>query len=314
MRTILEIIESYYAAQVLMQLNKTDFFENTSEKKSISQYFPNRSIYLFIKKSTDIIESELDGFFTINPNYNQYATSGFHIDKFLGAYGQFNANEKAPKIVINEKKFAAAFDKASYHQTNHHILQLLSQLGIKTLLDLGCGTGKLLIDFCEQSKQHKAFGIEQNAYLLLIVKKQIKQNKLSSSIKLIKGNVTNFNTLLNANQQKSIDAIYGASILNEFFQSPTTLVRFLKNLKKTFAGKFFIVVDYYGILHTKQATKKSKAHNYVHDVMQVLSGQGMPPSTKNEWNDYYKKAGCELILAHEAKNNSINWFIHVIKL
>jgi ubiquinone/menaquinone biosynthesis C-methylase UbiE len=314
LRTIIEIIESYYAANVLMKLNETDFFENISEKKLIKQYFPNRSIYHFIKQSTDIIESEMGNFFTINPNYSQYATSGFHIDKFLGAYGQFKVKAKAPQIIMDEKKFAAAFDKASYHQTNHHILQLLSQLGVKTLLDLGCGTGKLLIDFCEQSKQHKAFGIEQNVHLLPIVKKQIKQNKLSASIKLIKGNVTNFNTLLKANEQKSIDAIYGASILNEFFQSPTTLVQFLKNLKKTFAGKFFIVVDYYGILNTKQAAKKNKSHNYVHDVMQVLSGQGVPPSTKNDWDVYYKKAGCKLILAHEAKNNSINWFIHVIKL
>ena len=85
-------------------------------------------------------------------------------------------------------------------------------------------------------------------------------------------------------------------------------------MKKAFPGKFLVVVDYYGSFNTREANNKDLQHNYVHDVMQILTGQGVPPKNYKEWNEYYAKAKCNLLHVHEGRSNGIKWFIHIVKL
>lgn len=312
-KTLFDIIESYYAAHLLIHLNDKGVFKEPGKKRLIKSYFPNADVFRFISTRTDILQPKDENSFIVNKKYGSYISSGFHIEKFLQAYGQFDTAAKQPSIIIDEEKFAETYQHATPFNNPRAVLNFFSLLQARTILDLGCGTGNLITQFCKQNKLNKAFGIDQNPHLNKVAAQLIKKNGLGRRAKIVNGTVTEFDEILDAATLQQVDVVYASSILNEFFYSPAKLVKLLKKLAKIFRGKFMVVADYYGTFHTREANNQDLQHNYVHDVMQVLTGQGVPPKDSRGWNEYYAKAKCKLVHVQEGNSGGINWFIHIVK-
>jgi hypothetical protein len=104
--------------------------------------------------------------------------------------------------------------------------------------------------------------------------------------------------------------------MNELFsRGPEEAIRFLQRLRGRFRGKDLWIVDYYGRLGIGRTTRKvGGGHGLLHDVVQILSGQGVPPATSKEWGKIYRSAGCRLIEAHDFGSADIEWFIHRVRL
>ena len=309
-KTLFDIIESYYAAHMLIHLNNRGVFKDPGKSRMVKNYFPNADVFRFLSTRTDILQPGNNGAFSINKKYGSYINSGFHIEKFLQAYGQFDAMS----IVIDERKFAETYQHATPFSNPGAVLNIFSLLQAQTILDLGCGTGNTMVQFCRQNKLNRAFGIDQNPHLNKAAKQLIKRNSLSARAKVVNGSVTEFDKLLHRAALEQVDVVYGASIFNEFFYSPRKLVALLRKLVKAFRGKFLVVVDYYGSFNSQQKNNRDLHHNYVHDVMQILTGQGVPPKDHKAWNEYYKKANATLLQIQEGSGDGINWFIHIVKL
>ena len=313
-KNIFEIIESYYFAKLLTHLQNLGAFRNPRKKKLIKDFFPDKEIFHVLNTRTDIFEIVDDSSFVISPQYDSYMDLGIYIDKFLEAYGQFDSKGKYPLILTDQKKFANAFQSAAAFQTHDTILAILSALKITNLLDLGCGAGGLLVQFCKVNKLNRGIGIDQNPWLCKIAGQLVKKTRIMKRARIINGNVTKFDKLLSATELNTIGAVFGASIFNEFFRKPAELIGLLKKLNRHFAGKFLVISDYYGCLDTAKADKKAFQHNYIHDLMQILTGQGLPPKNSSQWNTYYRQAGCNLAYVYEGTENGINCFIHIVKL
>jgi SAM-dependent methyltransferase len=311
---IFDIVEGYYLAKLLVYLNRRGFFADPAKKRSIRGDSPDSHVLRFLMDRSDILIPDGANSVVMNPKYASYMELGFHIEKFLEAYGEFDLEGNEPLVKVDEGQFSQAFERASAFQDFGTVLKILSALKVRSILDLGCGAGNLIVQFCRESKSNTAIGIDQNAYLNGIASNKIAESDLQRRAKAIRGNVTEFYKLLSVSEIRSTQAIFGSSIFNEFFYRPADLIKFFKALKKYFPGRYLIVSDYYGSFNTPKANNKRLQHNYVHDVMQILTGQGLPPKDHQGWNEYYKKANCDLAYVYEGTDAGINWFIHIVRL
>lgn len=262
---------------------------------------------------TDIVLKHKDGF-RLNPEYASYPAMGFHIDKFLKGYGRFDTSGDAPRIETDAAAFAQAFERVQAWHGYENIISILSALRAKTILDLGSGPGRLAELFCEAAPDHRAFGVDLNTYLCSHGNARLKGLGLGGRAKLKQGSVLEFDKLLSEAAIRSVDVVTGSNIFNEFFAEEKKLVGLLKRLRKAFGGKYLLVMDYYGVLDTIKANDRNLQHSYVHDLVQLFSGQGVPPGDYRGWNKYYVQAGCSLMHVYEGMSDGVNWFVHIVRL
>lgn len=314
-KNIYDLIEAHYLLILLKHLYKKGFFKNPDRPKRIKYFFENSTVFHLVRQQTDLIGRANATHCYLSASYHSYLHSGFLIDKFIEGFSETGQSSDWPLLTVNAPLFSSAFEKAAAFQNNTIQLSLLNQLGARHLLDLGCGKGKLLYEFCNASANHKGTGIDQNTYLLNAARKQCKSASLKKRMAFYEGDVAKVGTYLTKEEMKSVDVIYGASILNEFCQQKETLKRFLIQLRKLFKGKYLVVLDYYGVLTSAKASHRPLQPAYVHDIMQLLSGQGVPLQSRQQWFSIYKQAGCTPVFHFEPEvGKGNNWFIHVIKL
>jgi hypothetical protein len=112
-------------------------------------------------------------------------------------------------------------------------------------------------------------------------------------------------------------ALHAASLLNELFgRGPDEAVRFLQTIKNRYPGRHCWIVDYYGQLghNPPRNCGAPVKHALLHDLIQALSGQGVPPPDLKAWRKVYRSAAVRLLEAHEFGDASMVWFVHRIVL
>ena len=75
-----------------------------------------------------------------------------------------------------------------------------------------------------------------------------------------------------------------------------------------------ILCDYYGRLGKVRQRSAEFKRTLIHDVAQIVSGQGVPPSCLEGWREIYSRTSCTLVKAFEGRSEGLTWFIHVIQL
>ena len=73
-------------------------------------------------------------------------------------------------------------------------------------------------------------------------------------------------------------------------------------------------VNYYGKLTQLHTIDLKYRHTLLHDIVQVISAQGIPPPDLEKWVAIYHAANCQLVHAYEGESSGIEWFIHVVQL
>lgn len=313
-KDLFDAIEGYYAMSVIYLLHSNGILNYNSGE--INTNSGNKNIYIslkFLQQRTDIIIVTHAGKYALAKKYRHYLQLGYHLEKIIGAYGNFPAIKGKYGIEINKKSFAVAYRTAGYYINGTVQQHILEKLGAKYVLDLGCGYCNSLIGFCRAGEKRKGIGIDLNSIICSDVKKKIKSQNLNKKIKIICGDASEFDHILSNDEISGIDVIIGSNYFNEFFQTDNNAVRILKKLKRYFPGKRLIVLDYYSTWDTKDYQRKAYQHNYIHDLIQLLSGQGLPPPNYNKWNIVYAKAGYILEEVMEGNFGGIKWFIHILR-
>ena len=75
-------------------------------------------------------------------------------------------------------------------------------------------------------------------------------------------------------------------------------------------GRALLVSDYYGCLGQRDGRWFPKTA--LHDFVQVISGQGVPPPNLESWQAIYADAGCGLV--HALEDDNASGFIHIVRL
>jgi hypothetical protein len=110
-----------------------------------------------------------------------------------------------------------------------------------------------------------------------------------------------------------IRSLVACNVANEMFHDgQTQCVKWLQQLRKVFPQRPLLILDYYGQLGKKSRHRPVERKTLLHDYVQLISGQGIPPANAREWQTVYAKAGCKLL--HIIEDNLSTRFIHILRL
>lgn len=312
-KNLFDIIEGFYLSQILIFLNEAGHFSK-EKKKAVDAAHLDQLLQVLLE-STNIIKKQRNGDFELAEEYASYPALGFHIDKLLQAYGHVAPNKNKFRLQIDGKKFAGAYKKVYPFQDWQFLLSMIEGWPVNHLFDLGCGMGKLAVQFCEQDKKHTAIGIDVGREMCTAARSFIQEAKLAKRAKIYCAKAEAFHRVLPPAVMERTDIIVASNLLNEFFSGEgEAVISLLKQLKKYFPGRPLMVVDYYGILGTSHQNDPELRHNYVHDMIQLFSGQGVPPANYKQWQKLYRRAGCVLEEVTEGRSQGVNWFVHRVRL
>jgi SAM-dependent methyltransferase len=320
--TAFDLAEGFYLANALLALDRGGILPSLARpataralarKHRVDRNLLEATLELLANR-TDLIARRGDKY-RVGARYDAYAR--FVVRQYLRAYG---ANAAAlgrllrkPAIaagLIDRRAHAAAFAELAT-LGSLLLVDLVDQLGLDHVLDLGCGTGLLLQALADRIPGFTGWGLDVNPTMCKAARKRLAQARASARLAIFRGDSRKPQDALPASVIASVRTLTAANLANEFFARGTTAaVRWLADLKRVFPGATLLIADYYGRLNKpRRAWRREIA---LHDFAQIISGQGIPPPNLAAWRKIYRAAGCALV--HAMEDEDASYFVHVLKL
>jgi SAM-dependent methyltransferase len=242
--------------------------------------------------------------------------SRFLLELYTGAFRDHAVHlEKLlrrPKLgpaAVDRKSHARAFKIARSIPVSG-LPELIQQLQFNHVLDIGCGPGTLLMQFAKQNQDFAGWGLEANPAMCKVARAEIRSAGIKG-IQIIEGDSRNLQRALPADVRSGVAAVTACQVANEMFGVGSSgFVAWLRGLSSVFPGRPLLIADYYGRLGSKASGNQRET--ILHDYVQLISGQGVPPSSIKKWKALYAEAGCRLL--HAIEDTNTTRFIHVVVL
>jgi SAM-dependent methyltransferase len=322
---LLGVVEGHYASEivlglvqsgVLQQLANESRVDNLARATRMDPTFLDQKLD-FVACATDLIKHDGPGRYSVG-NY-PLAEISFQFQKFIGAYGKSvrylgtSAFPPSEHAQVDEKALAAAF--SAVHVVPSRLAQRLRGDGYRRIVDIGCGPASLLVEMALHDREFAGVGLDRSIAMCRLAKRRISQAGLSSRLRVERGDVRDIGRILDARARRHTDAIHGRSLLNAFFgHGANSASALLRRLRSAFPGRIAFFVDYYGELGWAATSRHPYRLSRIHDLAQLASGQGVPPTSCRQWRALYRAAGCRLISSEDINTEDIRWFIHEVRL
>jgi hypothetical protein len=323
-----QMIHGLYTSKLVFHLHTVgalEQFANGSAAGAVANRFGYdrtvfESVIDYICRTTGMLTFEPPDIYRLTGAGGSYAQFGFHLDKFMGAYGplierleETLSNPQNGQRLVDRRALAHAFRRAETLIPGQ-VSGLVREWNVKSLLDLGCGVGTLLRELCRADPGFRAWGIDRDPFMCQIAIEELASAGLSDRVRICCGDVWTIDSVLASRERDSIEALHGNSILNEFFgEGSGQVVEFLRRLGESFPGRLLFVVDYYGSL-SQRCAGTDRYHSLLQDVVQALSGQGLPPADLQGWVSIYEAAGCSLLHVFHGSSTGLDWFVHIVRV
>jgi SAM-dependent methyltransferase len=249
---------------------------------------------------------------------------GHLLDQYVGAFGpclgaleQVLADPGAGPRHVDWTRHMRAFAGADRGAANRLPLQLLAELDINCIIDLGCGTGGLLLDFATANPAAKAWGIDSNRVAIQAAADAARQAGLDGRVSFLVGDASACVPRLNHREVEAVQALTAFNLANAFFDpgGERSIRSWLGMLAQAFPNRLLLLGDYYARL---ASGTPSNSHAYrrtlMHDVAQVLTRQGLPPADIAAWRTIFDDAGCTLVKAFEGEHEEVAHFLYLVQL
>jgi SAM-dependent methyltransferase len=206
-----------------------------------------------------------------------------------------------------EKKYGVDFvrkgdlvAKGSYYTSAKNypwIIEEMNKLGVKKVADLGCGSAKILIDFCKLDKNIRGVGVDISSGAIKEATENIKREKLTERIKLIEADLTKPQTYKKS--LSDVDAFNAIMVVHHLLEEDEEpLIKFLLGLKESFPGKYLFIGELNPM--SDEEYQKLPYQDRIHMLCsqyiahQVMSGKDLL-LRKEKWIDLFKKTGIEVV-------------------
>lgn len=206
-----------------------------------------------------------------------------------------------------EKKYGVDFErrgdlvaKGSYYtsvQNYPWIIKEMNKLGVKVVADLGCGSAKILVDFCKLDPNIKGVGIDISAQALKEARKNIKKERLLKRIKLVEADLAKPHTY--RSKLKEVDAFNAIMVFHDFLRDGDKfLIKLLKDFKKNFPGRYFFIGELNPLSDKEYQSLPypDRIHMLCNQYIthQITAGKRLL-MTKKQWLNIFQKAGLEVV-------------------
>lgn len=253
--------------------------------------------------------------FTATKHYDKSCRFLFHL--YAGAFGEnavqlqhlMRAPWEAPQLV-DRVMHAQAFEESGTPGLGW-LAQIVLQLELNHVLDIGCGPASFLLQLAEQDEQFVGWGLESNPAMCRQARSSIRSAGLGKRVKMIQADAACFSKAIPARARDRIQTVTASHVVNEWFGSGSArVVEWLQALRTTLPGRTLLVADYYGTLGG--GSKVEHRETLLHDYAQLISGQGIPPHHSTQWKQIYRSAGCRLV--HIIDDQRTTRFLHIVHL
>jgi SAM-dependent methyltransferase len=328
-RSLLEVIEGYYQGHIVYQLHELGAFERLAKGRDTAALAADLGVEAdivtalieFLYQTSDLLVRTRSGAYRLSSRYRDYYHFGFQLDKFIGAYGPPFVNLKASlrSPTLGREWIDRRAQAQAYYKMDPpfipFVVDVVRERGIQSLVDLGCGPATLLRELGRIHPGFCGWGIDASPDMCRVARARVSEEALASRICILEGDARQTAKLLTPKIRRKIMAIFCKGLINEMFRSAgDEAILFLSLLRRSFPDKVLIVVDYYGKLTHVSPILSVHRHTMLHDLIQSVSAQGVPPPDREGWFRLYYSAGCTVEQAYEAESEGIRWFVHVVKL
>lgn len=319
-RSAADLAEAFHLAHAVAALDDLQILDTLAQQPATAEVLAKRfrldravlqAVLEFLAARTDIVRKKGRAF-AATPSSRE---ARFLLDLYLGAFrpnaiglARILRNPRVGAQVVDRKRHARTFERVARPQ-DHPVAKLIRQLALERVLDLGCGSGDLLVQLARGNTRLLGWGVELNPHLIGIARARIRAARLSGRLRVIEGDTRKLATVLPVTVVGQVTGVTACHVANEMFRSGTrTATTWLRGIRRTLPGRPLLINDYYGRLGSGRTSQDR--HTLLHDYVQVISGQGIPPSTLREWREIYDEAGYRLV--HVLEDRVTTQFIHVL--
>lgn len=326
---IYDAIAGYYASNILATFEIKGILQQVDggmQPAAIAKYHGYDvhaflALLEFLAQRTNVIERLAGQRYKLSKRYRRFYDLGFHLHKFITAYGAITTNVDSAlqlpdlgRSLVDRNAEAEAYRRVG-SPPNAVAVALIRERRIKRILDIGCGPGTLLTTLATTDPTFRGWGLDADAAMCAVARARVAESGVDSQIQILQGDARDIAHLELAESVNAIEMIHCKGLLDELFRGgDSQAVAFLSALRSRFPGRLLLVVDYYGKLTRLESIGRRYTHTLIHDVLQVLTAQGVPPSDVVTWFHLYEAAACNLEHAYEGRTNGIEWFVHVVAL
>lgn len=254
------------------------------------------------------------GAYRLTPDYDANVRAAFH--QYLGAYrpnvaalGSIMRAPSKAETFVDRRAHARAFERTKTLSATL-LADIIAQLKLDDVLDLGCGTGEMLMDLAQRNPQFHGWGVDFNPWMCAAARRAISGANLTKRIQILRGDCRNPGAAVPQRIARRVQTIAAASLANEFCNDDGgAMIAWLTDLKAAFPDRTLLISDYYGQLNRRGRGTPDIA---LHDFTQLISGQGVPPPDLRSWKKIYRAADCRLVHVFEDRRSA--FFAHLVKL
>jgi SAM-dependent methyltransferase len=301
MASLLEAIEGFYLTLILTHLHRQGALERPKRD-------PQTAMLLeFVRRTSDVLTPSGK----LAPQYRH--SIGQLLDHFVRAYGGALVGLAGLSRGVDRRALSDAFTGVEDPATPM-LASLVAATGARTLLELGCGTAAVLRRLCQDDSRFRGWAVDRDPHMCAAARRA--GRRFSRRFRVIQADARSLDRRMPRTQRERVEAILVGSLLNELlFPDGKRCVALLRKLSRLFPGRLLITVDYLGTL-TGPAPRRHRANRaLLQDVVQAVTGQGVPPSDHSGWTSLYRSAGCTPIKIFEGgRRDGLRWFVHLVQL
>ncbi len=239
----------------------------------------------------------------------------FLVRQYIGAYGRLMDLEgvlrgrRSSAALVDEREHARAF-AALCGRRKSSLGDVVMKLRLNHVLDLGCGVGSLLLELSRRRRGFVGWGVDSNPYMCSFARRSLARAG-NGRLAVYRGDCRQLDTVLPAHVFSRVEVVTAANLANGFFaDGGAGAVKWLRHLKTVLPGRLCLIADYYGRLGVPRMS--GPRHVSLHDWIQCISGQGVPPASFAGWKHLYASAGCKVL--HHIDVDAGSYFVHLLHL
>lgn len=330
-RELIEAIDGYYAALILDGLHRAGVLRTLRAGGTVASIarrlgldrrtLSNLLAFLAMRSTVVAAAGRRRGGrparYALAPSFD-LSRAEHLLDQYVGAYGP--CLRALPQILTVPRRGERLVDRARHAdafaggRAPVELVSAIEAFGVRGLLDLGCGGGQVLGTLARSHEDFTGIGVDANVHMVRRARRSMTAEGLSRRVTIRHGDLRGIARLVSRGRRRSIDAVSAASVANGLFGGDAKGIdRLLGSLRRLFPQRLLFLSDYYSRLH-ERGDADDWTRTLVHDVAQVVSGQGTPPRRLKEWQTIYRRNRVTLLQSIARTDDGVSWFVHVVQL
>jgi ubiquinone/menaquinone biosynthesis C-methylase UbiE len=217
-----------------------------------------------------------------------------------------------PRLDRSARHAAAGTEDVTCVHVVPQVVEILKEHEVRTVLDLGCGTGGFLIQWAHLAGG-AGVGVDMSAGALSAARANAASHGVADRLSFLLAEVGEGPLPIDAGDAARVDAITAMFMLHEFGRAgDAAIARVLSALRAQFPGRLLLAlemapVDVLALNGHPPPAMDALDYHFIHP----LSRQG-EPRPKEAWQAMYEEAGMKLLAVRRPRRSPV--LVHVVRL